>query len=209
TGLTSKPFFISIGLLKDREPRVTLRATGVGRRVTPVAKIPLIVGATDDFGLASLQVQLERTTYSAESKPETRNDTLAVELPSGQAVLDHQARHEVLLAADPPKTGTLLRIQAHATDQCARGAQAGQSSVLQFQVVSADELFYDILIRQRAERAKFAALLESATKQQEVLAGTPRGEDFLAVLREQRTAARQIDQSAGRIADALTEMQLN
>ena len=57
TGLTSKPTFLSIGLLKDREPRVTLRAVGVGGHVTPVATIPLTVAATDDFGLAALRLQ--------------------------------------------------------------------------------------------------------------------------------------------------------
>ena len=30
TGLTSKTAYLSIGILKDREPRVTLRALGVG-----------------------------------------------------------------------------------------------------------------------------------------------------------------------------------
>ena len=52
TGLASRPTFLSIGLLKDREPRVTLRAVGVGSHVTPVATIPLNLAATDDFGLA-------------------------------------------------------------------------------------------------------------------------------------------------------------
>ena len=53
TGLLSKPAFLSLGLLKDREPRVTLRALGVGGHVTPVATIPLTLAATDDFGLAA------------------------------------------------------------------------------------------------------------------------------------------------------------
>ena len=45
-GLSSKPYYLTIGLLKDREPRLTIRASGVGRRVTPVARIPLAVRAT-------------------------------------------------------------------------------------------------------------------------------------------------------------------
>ena len=61
TGLASRPTFLSIGLLKDREPRVTLRAVGVGSHVTPVATIPLNLAATDDFGLAAFRLQIDRT----------------------------------------------------------------------------------------------------------------------------------------------------
>src|SRR5262249_9259859 len=41
TGLDSRPAFLSVGLMRDRDPRVTLRAVGVGSHVTPVATIPL------------------------------------------------------------------------------------------------------------------------------------------------------------------------
>ena len=49
TTLSSKPTFLSIGLLKDREPRVTLRAVGVGGHVTPVATIPLTVASSSSW----------------------------------------------------------------------------------------------------------------------------------------------------------------
>ena len=62
TGLDSRPLFLSIGLLKEREPRVTLPALGVGGHVTPVATIPLSIGATDDFGGWRVRLQVERTT---------------------------------------------------------------------------------------------------------------------------------------------------
>ncbi len=61
TGLDSRPAFLSIGILRDREPRVTLRALGVGNHVTPVATVPLSLAATDDFGLGALRLQVDRT----------------------------------------------------------------------------------------------------------------------------------------------------
>ncbi|HEV3021803.1 MAG TPA: hypothetical protein VGX76_05030, partial [Pirellulales bacterium] len=67
-GLASKPYFLAIGLLKDREPRVTIQSSGVGRRVTPVARIPLSLRATDDFGVASLALDWERTA-TRDDKP--------------------------------------------------------------------------------------------------------------------------------------------
>ena len=214
TGLDSRPTFLSIGLLRDREPRVTLRAVGVGTHVTPVATIPLTIAATDDFGLAALRLQVERTIIIEEKeKPETKSQraTIALPLPSDPArpVLDHQLQHDVFLQADPPKLGTVLRLTGEAEDRCARGAQTGRSSVLVLQVVAPDELFYEILIRQRAERTRFLAVLEAADQQTPVLAGQPTADAYLAVMRVQNSGARQLDQIAGRIADTLQEMKLN
>jgi len=212
TGLSSRPTFLSIGLLRDREPRVTLRAAGVGSHVTPVATIPLNVGATDDFGLAALRLLVERTLRTDEkAEPAVQRQTVALPVPGDKErpVLDHQVRHDVLLQADPPQVGTLLRFLAEADDRCARGVQTGRSGALQLQVVSPDELFYEILIRQRAERAKFVTVLDSLEKQTPVLAGEPKANDFLRVMRLEHTGSRQVDQIAGRIADALQEMKLN
>ena len=214
TGLSSKPSFLSLGLLKDREPRLALRAVGVGSRVTPVATIPLTIGATDDIGLAALRLQIDRTV-SVEEKDKielkTKRTTVPFPLPldPSRPVLDHQVRHDVILQTDPPKVGAVLRFTAEAEDACARGAQTGRSGVLALQVVSPDELFYEILIRQRAERTKFLAVLETATKQTPVLESNPTADDFVHIMREQHAGSRQLDQIASRIADTLQEMKLN
>jgi hypothetical protein len=214
TGLDSRPAFLSVGLMRDREPRVTLRAVGVTSHVTPVATIPLSVAATDDLGLAALRLQLDRTTIAGDKeKPETKSkrETVQVPLPgeAGRVVLDHQARHEVPLLSDPPAPGTILRFMGEADDRCARGAQTGRSTPLQFQVVPPEELFYEVLLRQRAERTKFIAALEAMEKQTPVLAGRPSSEDFLRVMRAVQSTSRHLDQIGGRIADTLQEMKLN
>ena len=116
------------------------------------------------------------------------SQVLPLPLEKDRPLLDHQVRHDVLLQADPPKIGTVLRFVAEADDRCAHGAQTGRSSALQMQVVSPDELFYEILIRQRAERAKFLAALEAVEKQTPVLAGQPKPDDFLQVMRVHHTA---------------------
>jgi hypothetical protein len=212
TGLSSRPAFLSLGILRDREPRVTLRALGVGGHVTPMATIPLSLAATDDFGLAALRLRLERT-YGSDDRAEPKTDRANVAFPlpadSGRLVLDHQVRHEAVLQTNPPKVGTLLRFIGEADDRCARGAQTGRSSALALQVVSPDELFYEILIRQRAERTKFLAVLEATEKQAPVLAGNPTAEDYLTAMRQLHSGARQLDQIAGRIGDTLQEMKLN
>jgi hypothetical protein len=212
TGLASRPSFLSLGIMKDREPRVTLRAQGVGVHVTPVATIPLTLGATDDLGLASLRLTVERTTHAeGKSEPKISKQTVPIPLPAdtGRPVLDHQGRHDVDLQSTPPPIGTILRLQAEAEDRCARGAQVGRSGVVHIQVVSPDELFYEILIRQRAERAKFITALDAVEKQGPVLASTPPAEDYLQASRALHSGTRQLDQIASRIADTLQEMKLN
>lgn len=215
TGLSSKPSFYSIGLLKDREPRVVLRALGIGAHVTPVATIPLSIAATDDLGLAAVRLRADRTTNTDDkAEPKTTKKTVPIPLPtddgnSGRAVLDHQVRHDIELQTDPPPLGTILRFVAEAEDRCARGPQVGRSTTLQLQVVPADELFYEILIRQRAERAKFISALEATEKQTPILASKPAPNDYAVVMRSLNANSRQLDLIAGRIADTLQEMKLN
>ena len=214
TGLESKPAFFSIGLLKDREPRVTLRAVGVGSRVTPVATIPLTIASTDDVGLAALRLKLDRTSSAGtDDKPEvkTRSEVVALPLPlsASRPVLDHQARHDVVLQVDQPSVGSILRMVGEADDKNVRGTQTGRSGAIQFQVVAPDELFYEILIRQRAERARFIAVLETVDKQSPILASQASQDDLGRVLRVEQASARQLDQIASRIADTLQEMRLN
>ena len=216
TGLDSRPVFVSVGLLNDREPRVTLRAVGVGAHVTAVATVPLTIGATDDFGLAALRLQLDRTMLAEEKEKEkseiqTKRQTVRLPLVEDKdhPVLDHQVRQDLFLQTDPPKVGTLIRIVAEADDHCARGVQTGRSSALQLQVVAPEELFYEILLRQRAERAKFIGVLDAVEKQAPVLAGHPSAEELVRVMRGQHSASRQLEQITGRITDTLQEMKLN
>ncbi len=212
TSLTSKPSFLSLGLMKDRDPRVTLRAQGVGGHVTAVATIPLTLAATDDLGLASLRLQVERTSQDGDkAEPVTTKQTVPMPLATegGRAVLDHQARHDLDLQVAPPPVGATLRLIAEAEDRCVRGAQVGRSGVIHFQIVSADDLFYEILIRQRAERAKFIATYDAAGKLTATLAGTPSVEDYTAASRALHTGTRQLELIAGRISDSLAEMKLN
>jgi hypothetical protein len=105
--------------------------------------------------------------------------------------------------------GTILRLVAEADDRCARGAQTGRSGVLALHVVAPDELFYELLIRQRAERTKFLAILETLEKQTPVLDGNPTADDFVRIMRDQHSGSRQLDQIGSRIADTLQEMKLN
>jgi hypothetical protein len=211
--LASKPYFLTIGLLKDREPRVTIRSSGVGRRVTPVARIPLSLRANDDFGVAALALDWERTAVR-DDKPnvETKHEDLE-KLPgsNGQGALrgEIEIDHELALRDRGLTPGNALKLRGVATDNCALGAQAGNSRWLAFQIVAPDELFYDILTRQREQRAKFSAALDSAKEQGKTLATLDKPEQALGVSRAEQVIARSVWQVANQLDANLLEMTLN
>jgi hypothetical protein len=209
-GLASKPYFVTIGLLTDRAPRVAVRSSGVGRRVTPQARIPLSVHASDDLGLTNLDIDLEQTVPK-EGKPEVTTRAISVELPPTDTtpLTDFDVQRQVELAEYGLIAGTLVKLRGTAADNCAQGTQAGSSRWLSFQVVTPEELFYEILMRQRAERAKFAAALEIARSQTEVLASPLDEEQAFSVGRKHQLVARQAWQVANRLDATLQEMTLN
>lgn len=209
--LESKPYYLSIGLLIDRAPRVTVRSSGVGRRVTPQARIPLTIHAADDFGIASLSVELESAKLG-EEKPETKEHKLPLELPPSTAeapVTEYETKPQVKLADYALPAGTMVKLRGLAIDACAQGAQTGASRLLAFQVVTPEELFYEILTRQRAERAKFAAALETAKSQTEPLAGVPSSDAAYGLVKKHQVIARQVWQVAKQLDGTLEEMSLN
>ncbi|HEX7377473.1 MAG TPA: hypothetical protein VF278_10190 [Pirellulales bacterium] len=243
-GLSSKPYFVSIGLLIDRPPRVSIRSSGVGRRVTPQARIPLALHAADDFGMTSLALELEQTLLKDE-KPATKTDRVALELPSftpDAAPTDLDEQPSLSLAERALAPGTLVKLRGQAIDNRAfhssplapreesqpnhssplapreespplreaiGGPQTGSSRWLTFQVVTPEELFYEILMRQRAERAKFAAALETAKTQTGPLAGVVSAEVAFGLVRKHQVVARQVWQVANHLEVSLTEMALN
>jgi len=210
-GLASKPYYLSVGMLIDREPRVAIRSSGVGRRVTPQARIPLALHAADDFGLATLGLEMEQVVPK-EEKPETKTERIALELPTGSSdalLTDVDLQPTFALGEHSLAPGTALKLRAQATDNRAQGAQTGSSRSLTFQVVTPEELFYEILMRQRAERAKFGAALESAKAQIEPLATVPSADVAFGLVRKHQVIARQVWQVANRLEVTLTEMELN
>ncbi len=66
---------------------------------------------------------------------------------------------ELKVAEQELVAGNAMRLRASSADRCALGSHTGSSRWLAFQIVTPDELFYEILMRQREQRAKFAAAL--------------------------------------------------
>lgn len=211
-GLTSKPYYVSLGLLKDREPRVTLRSSGVGRRVTPSVRLPLTIRALDDFGLTSLALEMEHATPTKD-KPEVKSRRIDVEGPPpdrpAEPIKQLERQTTVALAGFGPQPGMALRLRGLAGDNNTEGSQTGFSRWLSFQVVKPEELFHELLMRQRVQRAKFAAALATAKSQAATLAGAVTVEQVPGLVRTHQVVARQVWEVANQLDASLEEMTLN
>lgn len=208
--LSSLPTPITVGLKGDAAPKLTLTYSGVKSRVTPVAKIPLTLLARDDLGLTGVQLVSKLTPPDAadvNAGVETIEKIYGPVKPATR--LEVQDQRTLELTPLKPAVGSLLTVVARATDERFIGAQTGQSRLVSFRVVSPEELFRDILIRQQGDRARFRKALEEADKvreQLETLVSTD-------VLAEAAWQHRAVQRDAARVgvsmAETMTEMRLN
>lgn len=211
SGLSSKPYFLLIGLLTDRPPRVTVRVTGIGRRVTPTARVPMIIRSVDDFGVANMAADLELTQF-VDSKPQVSThqpymETFALE--NDKLPTDVEKQILVKLAEVNAAPGNIVRLQSTATDACVLGPQQGTSRWIPLQVVTPEELFYEILVRQREQRGRFSKSLDMAKAQLESIQKLTSSEESGGVLRVHQVVARQVWQIANQLDATLQEMIYN
>lgn len=212
SGLDSKPYFVTFGILNDRPPRLTLRSSGVGRRITPVARIPLHLRVIDDFGVVELSLDLEET-HVVDSKPATSARSPLKEKfeanEGSKLPLDLGREPTIGISEYSLNPGTTVRIRGKASDACALGVQSAESRWLSFQVVTPDELFYEILTRQREQRSRFAKALETAKNQLDALGKIASSAEAGQIVRTHQAMTRQVWQVAGQLDATLQEMTLN
>jgi len=78
-----------------------------------------------------------------------------------------------------------------------------------FRVVSAEELFRDILLRQQQERIRYRKLVEAADKIRDQLASAPNIDAYTLAARSHRNIQRESIRIARSLSDSVTEMRLN
>lgn len=210
TGLESRLVPISIGLKKDRTPRLSIRFTGVRPRITPQAQIPLNLLARDDYGIAKLSLAIRtEPPVVDEQHPVKQNtlDLLGPLDPADQRQIDYE---HVLKVADLALTpGSLLHATGQATDACYQGAQMGKSRTLPFRIVERGELLREILMRLQSLRAKFRQSTRTAKDLAGDLAAVAFTDDAAVMLRRHRLLKRQVWRTWRGLGDSVTEMRLN
>jgi hypothetical protein len=209
--LESKPFLLTIGLQTDRPPRVTIRVTGVGRRVTPTARIPLVIRALDDFGVAQMAADVELTQIVDAKSQTSMHEVFTEKFGSENTALplDIEKQPLVKLAELNAVPGNIIRVRGRAADACVLGVQEGVSRWVPLQVVTPEELFYEILTRQREQRGRFSKALEMAKGQLESIQQLTSADEGASLSRVHQVVVRQIWQIAGQLDGTLQEMIYN
>jgi hypothetical protein len=210
--LTSTPTSVSIGLKTDQPPRAALAFSGVHARITPSATIPLTTDARDDYGVARAGLVVQTDVSNPDDPRQFQHHESAIPLygPATPAT-ETELQLPYSLAVTPMKLapGNLLTVHAVATDACYTGPQTSPSRDVTFRIVSPEELFREILLRQQSERVKFRRQVDDAHKQVELLATLSTAESVALAGRQQRAAQREINRITTALAETLTEMQLN
>lgn len=164
----------------DREPQVQAKLTGISNLVTPRALIPISGRITDDFGIASAQLQ-RRWRGEKDEADTTGTDTLQPAVPLPARLADFETIFDLEPLAVP--TGVSLSFFVEAQDNnTVSGPGIGRSTVFLVRVVTEEELRAALLGREREQRVEFEKRIklqdELHTDCQALLAGVRTAADL-------------------------------
>jgi hypothetical protein len=164
-GLVSQPIPIAIGLKNDRKPSVRLRYSGVGQRITPNALIPLNMEARDDYGLIDAKIDVIRVRTGDEAGDESF-DPVVLHFADPSTLREYRDKHELEVDQFAVRPTDVLRLTGIATDDryspSGTGGQVGESTKVDFRIVTHKELFREIIARQQQARSAFRQAIEDS-----------------------------------------------
>ena len=137
---------------------------------------------------------------------------VAVAMPEAgttDVLREMETDERVSLKEYPMVPGNTIRLRGTAADNRSQGTQTGQSRWLTFQVVTPEELFYEILMVQR--RSARSSAPRSRRKRPWLRRSRRRAdsEQLSGLNRQHQIATRQVSQIANRLDATLQEMTLN
>jgi hypothetical protein len=210
--LASAPTTVSVNLKQDRPPTVTIGYTGVKLRVTSRARIPLSIKADDDYGIAQVAL-IAKTESPAPDNPSKLISNSTTTLLYGPVKpttdLDVLPKQTLELESLKLPVGSLVTVNAAATDDCFIGPQTTSSRAVTFRVVAPEELFREILLRQQAERAKFRKQADEVRSMREQMNITTTAEMVQTLARRHRVMQHEVTNITTALGESLTEMKLN
>ena len=223
SGLVSLPVPVRVGLKVDQVPRVTLAYSGVRQRITPMAKVPLVVEGRDDYGMIAAGLAIKNETpdpadaaklVAQESRRELWGGaTQASGQPSATQPMAMEAelhlKETLDVGAMKLTAGSLVTLTAEATDDCYTGRQTGRSRSVTFRLVPPEELFREILQRQQAERVKFRKQIEEAEKIRDGIRAVADSRGAAELARRHRAFQRETLRIGTTLTESLTEIKLN
>ncbi|QDU37732.1 hypothetical protein Mal4_20490 [Maioricimonas rarisocia] len=203
----SNPVSYAIRGLADQPPQVRIASPQSDVSVTPVGTVPVVVAASDDFGLAAVHLSTSRAGESEETAGEGADDNrisllnAAEDAPSASREFTGEV---VWSPADyAAAAGEAFTVQATATDRSETNASnPGQSRLLRIAVVSFDRKREELHARYESVNQGLQAVIDQQRDAEETVKQLQRtwenGSDWS---REERDRLRR----AARIQQAVAE----
>jgi hypothetical protein len=226
-GYTSRrPETYVLQILPDLPPEVSLKRRGVRNVICPSARVPLLLEAKDDHGLARVQAVWRITDPADKTKPTTQPAVRKVGKPVPISPDDpRQATATRVLDLLPHKvpSGVKLIVRAEVRDTLSEplgGPNTTAGAELTFEVISREKLLSQLIDLQKEARMElFQAMGQQAFAQGrcasaagQLEGGTIRP-DVLSKLADAGARQRQVMNESTKVAETITsvatEMELN
>lgn len=131
-----------IRAIKDETPVVHINRPGTDMELVPNGSLPLVSRATDDYGVARMNLVFEKTrgeAYRGTTGAKSEKGSLQLPGPSGKTIETVSQRWNI--ASVKPIPGDILRYAVTATDtDTLNGPHIGRSSTFRVRVVSLLEM---------------------------------------------------------------------
>lgn len=150
-GIQPEPFLIHVSALEDRPPIVEADLEGVGRAITPLARLPFRVRVGDDFGVrsAAFRLKVDAGERPDQPIPTEGQDPLAIE---GLFAIEAES-----LALEP-----MGKLSVHVTASDANPlptAESSQSNEFVFEIITPEEFLSRISTRELNLRQRFEQVI--------------------------------------------------
>ncbi|WP_413431250.1 polyketide synthase [Crateriforma spongiae] len=157
------PYRYFFGVIRDQPPEVSLKLPGIGSAVTPIARLPIAVQATDDYGIDQSTVDLVVSSPEASGTP---NEPLSVFRPTPDRDGRSEGAIDLRDLADQGTIETLqpggsISVYAEATDAYdLDGRHVSQSEMFRLQIVTPEDLLALLERRELGLRARLEQTID-------------------------------------------------
>jgi hypothetical protein len=107
------------------------------------------------------------------------------------------------------KVGDMVRIHSVVHDDCFTGKQSNRSGTMSFRVVTSEELFREVLLRQQQMRARFRKATDQAIALRDDIATADLQKDSSDIFRRHQLIQREVNAVQRSLQQSVEEMKLN
>ncbi|SMP40511.1 hypothetical protein SAMN06265222_101458 [Neorhodopirellula lusitana] len=226
TGISAQAAYrYFIGVVRDQVPETSMRLSGIGSSITPIAKLPIEATATDDYGVESMQVEMRVRPQPDENATQKATDASPTDSDIEPHVVTPQRDREGIakLAIDlreltdqaifkELKPGDSVTINTTAKDRFDLGSpHVTHGELIRLQVVTPEQLLATLERRELEFRSRLEQSIDETRRLRQSLTGVNReaselktgDEDKLRSLQRLQLRVRQAELQAAKTTDEL------